>query len=285
MKAKLLKVFLFGLVFAIASGISHGETGTVKGCKNSSKCRNKKCTERSGRKSEAEVERQPETVAEVLEQLGKKLRQLKTYQAQVKYLVIQDPEMLDARTLRMGKMYYAKEDKNSKVRINFETLKQDDGDTEKYRQEFVLDKGWLVKIDYRLEQVDYRQVAPADKAFDAFEFVSRNFPLIGFTKPENLSKEFEIKFCEPKDQDDKGQIGLVLTVRKDSKYHDMYQKVAFWLDKKVFLPIRIRTETKEGDIYDILLLQPITNKKLKNSVFSVETPQHFSKNKTELKSK
>jgi hypothetical protein len=41
----------------------------------------------------------------------------------------------------------------------------------------------------------------------------------------------------------------------------------------------------EGDIYDIQLRDIEVNKKLKNTVFKLETPKHFSNNRECLKKK
>ena len=61
---------------------------------------------------------------EILKQLNKKTLDLKAYTAQVEYKFIQP--LFESEALRKGILYYQKLDKRSKLRINFQTLKQDD---------------------------------------------------------------------------------------------------------------------------------------------------------------
>ncbi len=220
----------------------------------------------------------------VLKKLQTHTTRLKSYQADVKYLVIQDPELLDSRTLRKGRLYYIKEKKRSKLRINFATIKQDDDREQKQRQEFIFDGVWLTTIDYQLENVNLEQLAEENKALDVFEFISRNFPLVGFTKTDQLRKQFEINMIEP-NQDDPNSVNLIhlhLKTKKDSIYKDKYKKVDFWIDKKIFLPTRIAASSTEGDIYDIQFLKPRVNKKIKKSIFKVDSPRNFDINRLPL---
>jgi len=56
---------------------------------------------------------------DILDNMQKQLSNLKTYQAGIEYLFIQDPEMLDSRILQKGMLYYAKDKRGSKIRIDF----------------------------------------------------------------------------------------------------------------------------------------------------------------------
>ena len=82
-----------------------------------------------------------------LDSMQKKTDSIKTFQADVTYLFIQDPDLLDSRRLQTGKLYYRKDDKKSNIRINFETLKIDDEDQEKHKEQIIFDGVWLVKVE------------------------------------------------------------------------------------------------------------------------------------------
>ena len=224
-------------------------------------------------------------VDEILDRLGRQTEKLKTYQAQVSYLFIQDPELLDARTLRTGTLYYARDKNSSRLRLSFQTRRQDDDDEEKYVEEFIFDGVWLTRIDYQLEKVDLFQQAEEDSPLDVFEFVSRYFPLIGFTKTEDLVKNFDISVLDEQQAGLNHLIGLGMKVTEDSAYKDDYKQIDFWIDKTSFLPARMLTISTENDIYDLALLKPENNKILKKCVFTLETPEHFSKNIESLKKK
>jgi outer membrane lipoprotein-sorting protein len=220
---------------------------------------------------------------DILSQLTKQTSNLKSYQAKIEYLFIQDPDLLDSKTLRKGRLYYKKDQAGSKLRVDFNTLKQDDADEEKHIEQFIFDGVWLTKIDYQLEKVDFYQQAEEDKPIDVFEFISHRFPMVGFTKTEHLHKQFEITPIPQKEAKSSDFIGLRLKINKDSIYEDDYKTIDVWIDNESFLPAKLVATSIEGDIYDIQLLDTKVNKKMKNTVFKVETPEHFSKNREPLK--
>jgi len=222
---------------------------------------------------------------DILSRLTEQTGNLKSYQAEIEYLFIQDPELLDSKTLRKGRLYYKKDKAGSKLRVNFNTLKQDDADEEKHVEQFIFDGVWLTRIDYQLEKVDFYQQAEEDEPIDVFEFISHRFPMVGFTKTEHLHKQFEITPIPQKQPKSGNFIGLRLKINKGSIYEDNYKTIDVWIDDKSFLPAILLATSTEGDIYDIKLRDIKVNKKLKNTVFKVETPKHFSKNRESLKKK
>jgi len=219
---------------------------------------------------------------DTLKHLQKQTNRLTSYEAKIEYLVIQEPELLDSRILQKGRLYYQKEKDVSRVRVNFETLKQDDGDEEKDIKQFIFDGVWLTKIDYQLEQADFYQRFPEDKPVDVFEYISHNFPMVGFTKTENLRKDFEVKLID-QPSDPNTPIHLHLKVKKDSPYKDDYTAIDFWIDGRSFLPMLVKAISTQGDIYDIKLVDAKVNKNFKITVFKVAIPKHFSKNRHPLK--
>ena len=224
-------------------------------------------------------------IEKILSHLNQSASQLKTYQAEIQYLFTQDPEFLDSQTLRKGRIYYKLAKSGSKLRVSFDTLKQDDGDQEKYVEDFIFDGIWLTRIDYQLEKVDFYQQAPEGRPIDVFEFISHRFPLVGFTKTKHLRRQFHITLIAQKHAKSNNSRGLSLTPKKDSAYKDDYKSISFWIDNDTFLPAKMTATSTEGDIFDIQLLDIKPNKKIKNAVFKLETPNHFSQNRAPLKQK
>lgn len=219
----------------------------------------------------------------VLTQLSRKTKLLKSYQAQVEYKFIQP--VFETTTLRKGQLHYAKSGKESKLRINFSTLKQDDEKEQKFREEFIFDGVWLAQVNYQTEQVIMRQLAEPNKPVGVFELVGRNLPIVGFAGIEDLRKQFEIKLVDQKGSERDDFIQLHLKVKPDSKYKDQYTSIDFWIDKKLYLPARIVAISTEEDIYQIKLLKPKVNKKLGMKIFDVEIPKGFGKETIPLKKK
>ncbi|MDD5327677.1 MAG: hypothetical protein PHY02_07685 [Phycisphaerae bacterium] len=241
-----------------------------------------------------------DSVDTVLEQLKKQTAELKSYQCRIEYKFIQP--MLESETLRKGVLYYQKSDgklagakpseARSALRINFQTLKQDDEEEQKYTEQYIFDGVWLTHIDYQIKEAKRYQKAEPNEPVDAFELVGENFPIIGFSKAEDLTKEFEIGLVDSthsarsgqasspqvKQQDSEAEnfIHLHLKVKADSIYKNDYTTIDFWVDRKLHLPAKIVAVTTEEDIYEIKFLQPKVNNKVNKKVFELKIPDGFN---------
>ena len=237
-------------------------------------CRAGCCTKSSGLLYEKEVK--PDPVEAVLKQLNQKTKQLKSYQARIEYRFTQP--LFESETLRKGVLYYARFDKKkTALRINFQTLKQDDEKEQKYIEHFIFDGVWLTHIDYQIKTVRCHQLAEPNKPVDAFDLAGKNLPIIGFAKIKDLKKQFDIKLIEPRKDEPKNFIHLYLKVKPGSIYKDDYTHIDFWIDKKLGLPAKIVAVSTEQDIYQIKLLKPKVNKRMDKKVFEFKIPRGFGK--------
>ncbi|UCC22385.1 MAG: outer membrane lipoprotein carrier protein LolA [Planctomycetota bacterium] len=221
------------------------------------------------------------SVDTVLKDLREESAKLKSYEGRIEYLISQP--LFESQSLRKGVLYYQKSDERSKLRINFETLKQDDEEEEKYIQQYIFDGVWLTQIDYQIEQVKRYQQAEVNEPVDAFELARRNFPIIGFSKTEDLKKEFEIKLVEQQGDKAGDFVHLQLKVKPDSVYKDDYTAVDFWIDKKLGLPAKIVATSTEEDIYRIEFLNPKVNESIDKKVFEFKVPKGFGEEIVPLK--
>lgn len=236
-------------------------------------CRANECTKDTH--SKYREKKQACKVEQILKQLKKQTKELNSYHGRIEYLFSQ-PKLFDSKTLKKGDLYYEKSNGKSKLRINFETLKQDDEKEQKYREEYIFDGVWLTQIDYQIKQANRYQLAEPNEPVDAFDLAAKNFPIIGFAKIEDLSKDFEIKLIEEKESEPSQFIRLHLKVKPDSAYKDDYTSFEFWIDKKLNLPAQIVAVTTEQDISQVKLLRPQVNQKLKKGIFDFKIPKGFA---------
>ena len=220
----------------------------------------------------------PDPVDAVLNQLNAKTRALKSYQCLTEYKTIQP--LLESEALRKGTLYYAKFGEKSKLRINFKTLKQDDEKEQKYLEQYIFDGRWLTQINYQIKAVRKYELTEPNKPVDAFDVASNNIPLIGFTKIENLKKQFDITLVDQKKDKTPTFFQLHLTVKPNSTYKDDYSSLDFWIDKKLGLPTKIVAVSTEPehpfeDIYEIRFLKPQINKKIAAKIFDFKIPRGF----------
>lgn len=212
-----------------------------------------------------------DSVESILKDLQKAAVGLKSYRCGIEYLFSQP--ILESKTLRTGTLQYARFGEGSKLRIDFNTLTQDDGPQQKYIECYIFDGQWLTHIDYQIKQVQKRQLAEANEPIDAFELAKRNFPIIGFSKTEDLKKEFDVNLVnEPNDR-----IHLLMKVRPESQYKDDYKTVDVWLDKKLTLPSRLTAVSTQDDIYEISFVAPVANEPVDEKIFEVTIPEGFGK--------
>lgn len=223
------------------------------------------------------------SVEAVLEQLNQKTLELKSYEARIEYLVSQP--LFESKTLRKGVLYYQKCGRKSALRLNFQTLKHDDEKEQKYIEQYVFDGVWLTQIDYQIKEVKRYQQAEPNEPVDVFDLAGENFPVIGFTKIEDLKKQFEIKLIEQQAGSAVDFVGLHLKVKPDSIYKDDYISIDFWIDKKLYLPAKIIAVSTEQDICQIKFLEPKVNKKIDEKVFEIKIPDGFTTETTPLKKK
>lgn len=241
------------------------------------------CTKDRCSQSREKVQACP--VEQILRQLKKETKELNSYHGRIEHLFSQ-PKLFDSKALKKGDLYYEKSGGKSKLRINFKTLKQDDEKEQKYREEYIFDGMWLTQIDYQIKQANRYQLAEPNELVDAFDLASKNFPIIGFTKIEDLNKDFEIKLVEEKESEPSQFIKLHLKVKADSAYKDDYTSFEFWIDRKLNLPAQIVAVSTEEDIIQVKLLKPQVNKKLKKGIFDFKIPKGFAvSQKTQINSK
>ena len=223
------------------------------------------------------------TIETVLKRLREETRQLKSYQAQIEYLVSQP--LFESKTLRKGVFYYQKSEKGSSLRINFQILKQDDEQEQPYVQQYIFDGVWLTQIDHQIKEVKRYQQAEPNKPVDVFELASENFPVIGFGRIDELEKAFEIKLIAEEQAEPSEFIKLLLKVRPDSVYKDDYTSIDFWIDKRLNLPAKISAVSTEEDIYQVRLFDAIVNERIDEKVFDIEIPEGFGEEVIPLKKK
>ena len=252
----------------------------------------------SGQNNEEQKEK-TNPIDSILEKLNKQTQELESYQCQVEYRYVQ-PSVFDTQTLRKGILYYSKQDGKSKLRVNFQTLKQDEDAEKKYNEQYIVVDGselpkksgtnfegiWLVHLDYEFKSAKFIQIAQAadpNKSVNVFDLISKNLPMVGFTKSDQLKEQFDITLPERKTTEPTDIIQVHLKVKPNSVYKDDYVQIDCWIDGKLNLPVRIVAistdpageSLDQKDFYEIKFLNAKTNEKIDKSVFDFQIPKGF----------
>ena len=216
----------------------------------------------------------PNALDKVLQNLEAKATELKSYQVNMDYIFKQP--LLESQQRRTGVLYYARFDKESFLRIDFNTLQQDEEKQQTYQQQYIFDGIWLLEVDHRLQTATRRQVAEPNKPLDAFALASKHLPVLGFSKVEDLRQQFDIELVAEPLAEAAAPQHLHLKVKPDSVYKDDYATLDFWIDRKIGLPMRVEAVTPEEDVYEIKLTDPKVNAPLDRKLFQVDIPRSFS---------
>ena len=230
----------------------------------------------------------------VLERLNKTASELKSYEAEIEYKFSQP--LLQSETLNKGVLYYARSGGTSALRVNFNVRKQDDEKEQKYLEQYIVVDGaklphpsrkfkgvWLVHLDYQIKEVTYYQLAePNDPntSQDLFDLASRNLPVLGFARTEDLKKEFEVELVEAEKGKPTDFAQVHLKVKPNSVYKDDYVSMDFWIDEKLGLPakvVAVKTEPEPpfGDVQEVKFLKPKVNKGVDQTLFELKIPKGF----------
>lgn len=170
-------------------------------------------------------------------------------------------------------MFYLKEAGKSFLRINFTTRKEDTGKEQKIQDEFIFDGIYLTRIDYQVKEVKRYQQAKEGEPVDAFDLIAKNFPILGFSKIEELEKNYNITLEENTGKE--GVVVLSLSPKADLKEKE-YKKISLSMDTSIDLPVKIVAANADGDIYTINFVESKVNQKIDKKVFSYTVPKDFS---------
>lgn len=213
-------------------------------------------------------------VHQVLERIQKAAQGLRSYQCRVDYGVRQP--LLESETWRVGDMAYLRQPGGSRLRVNFETLRQDQDPPRPHLEQFLFDGVWLTQVDHTVKSVTKRQMADPNKPVDAFDLASRDLPILGFTGAEDLGRDFEVQILAPgSEQKTPRVIQLSLKARPESRFHKTYRTITFGVDPELWLPARVEAESAEGDIHLISFSRARVNQRIDEAVFDLKIPREF----------
>ncbi len=213
------------------------------------------------------------TVEQMVQRIQTAGQELTSFQATLAYEVNQ-PEM-ESCQLRKGSIAYQRDPNQSNLRVDFNTLQQDDMPEEICKEIFYFDGIWLNHLNYDVKSLTQRQMTPEDQAADAFELAGQSMPLVGFTDMGELARHFDLSPVELGEQSPR--LGLLLEVKPDSDYSKEYTQLTFEIDPQWWLPTKVVAIAPVGDVHTIIFTDVTHNQPIDPNVFLVKVPLGFDK--------
>jgi outer membrane lipoprotein-sorting protein len=261
----MLETLAAGLILALS--LTAGQSGGAPGTNNSV--------------TGPAAGQEPNSVQMVLDRLKAEAANLKSYECKVDYIFRQP--VFDSAERRKGTLQYARIEDHSYLYIDFTSLQYDQEKEQKHREQYLFDGVWLTFIDHENRNVQRQQIAEPNAPVDAFALVSQRVPIMGFSKIDDLEKQFEIELITPQAPADSSVYQLHMKVKPDSIYKDEYTSMDVQVDKKKALPVKIVAVTTEQDVYEIKLSDPKINENIPKATFEISYPKDYSVETTPLK--
>jgi len=163
----------------------------------------------------------------------------------------------DATTLVGRAWYKPVEDGQGRLRVVFDLKKVGDRQDRQFKQEYLLDKGWLIERDYRRRiQID-RQVLKPGQKMNLLKLGEGPFPLPIGQPREDVLKMFEVSRVAPADGDPPQTVRIRLKPRPQTRFARRFKTIDVWVGMADHFPRRIETvdlretETKTTDLDNI----------------------------------
>ncbi len=211
-------------------------------------------------------------IQQILSNLNGSVSDVVTLEGEVIHVVKQP--LFESKTTRKGKLFYKKNDETPKLRINFETLQQDEDKPQDYREEYLFSGKWLTHINYRVEEVKKIELTDSNEPVDPLELARENFPILGLSEGEEFSEDFVISMKKT-DKKIKELECLELEVKDNNRFSEKYDSIDFWIDKNKWLPSRITAYTTEEEIYELIFNELKVNEEIEKGIFEIDIPDKF----------
>lgn len=229
---------------------------------------------------------------ELLNKIEKACMQLQSYQADMKYDIIQS--LTDSQSIRTGQLYYKVDDKSILARMHFADLTEIDlMDTEslpavtKFNEDYYFDGLWVVRTSQQTKTVQKWEVSKDRQNRDAFRIGHGPFPLPFAIKTGDVTEYFDVKLdAPPQRTKPENAISLTLTPMPGSSYAKEYKLVELWVNKDNFMPIQICYVKQDYEENTVTWTNIKTNEKIENSMFTMpSTPAGWTEEIKKLEEK
>jgi len=203
-------------------------------------------------------------VERTLDRLEKKRREIRDLQADIKWQLYEP--LPDVRRTRIGILRYRAATKKSlaKFLARFDT-RVVDGVRYRQKEWFCFDGQKLREVRERTKTVEDHVVVKPGEKIDPFELGKGPFPLPFGQKKREMINNFDITLAKPNKKEQAEVDLLKLVPKKGTRLWKAYKRVEFLLDRKDYLPSRVISEDRDGNITTVWFSKVKINVGLKDN--------------------
>ncbi|MFI5377906.1 MAG: outer membrane lipoprotein carrier protein LolA [Tepidisphaerales bacterium] len=180
------------------------------------------------------------SVDQILDALHARGQGLKDFAGDVS--IVETDNLNGEQTTLRGKAWYQdRGEGNSRIRIVFDSKKVGDKPEKEYKQEYVLDKGWLIDRDFKRKKEVARQVLKPGQKINLLKLGEGPFPLPVGQPREEVLKQFDVKRIESKKEDPQGTVHVELVPKPGTRFARKFKKLDVYVDTKTNFPRQVNT--------------------------------------------
>jgi outer membrane lipoprotein-sorting protein len=212
--------------------------------------------------SRAEIQIAPDANLDtILDALNARGQNLKDFTADVKLTTVS--ERTGESKAQTGTVVFQElGNGNSRIKVSFDKRQLENGATQQYKQDYLLQDGWLTDRDYSKKLEVRRQVLRPGQKMNMLKLGEGPFPLpIGQDKAD-VKKQFEATKVAPTAEDPKDTVHVKLVPKPGSQFEKRFRQIDVFVDTKTAMPARIDTSEKP----DTARTTELTNIKLNTGV-------------------
>ncbi len=228
-------------------------------------------------------------IVTLLDKIEKACLQLNSYQADMKYDIIQS--LIDSQSVRTGKLYYKVDANSILARIHFEDLTEIDlMDPEsqakpiKFDEDYYFDGLWVVRTNAQTKTVQKWEVAENRQDREAFRLGHGPFPLPFAIKTHDVREYFEVKLNDtPRRTSQENAVCLTLTPKPETSYAKEYKLVELWVSQANYLPTQICYVKQDYEENTVIWSNIEIDSSIKDTIFAMpKTPAGWTEEVTPL---
>ncbi len=186
-------------------------------------------------------------VDQILTRQEKASDAIKDLQADIRHELYQ--VIPDDRQVKLGFIRYraAGKRQNARFMVSFDTLIHEDLKVNQ-KEWFCFDGRWWREIREQTKTaIDHEVVAP-DEKIDSFKLEESPLPLPFGQKKADILKNFNVTLIKPEKSDPADTDHLLLIPKPGGKFVKQYERLEFWIDRKLNLPIRIVAADRHANV-------------------------------------
>jgi hypothetical protein len=221
------------------------------------------------------------TPEELLDRLEAAATDLNSFQANISFR--ETDAVFGGVTIRTGQVIFVSKTEEAGKRFAI-LFKQEikDGALRDYNEHFIFDGEWLVQKNFDNKDFIKRQVVPPGDEFDPLRLGEGPFPLPIGQKKADVVARFEVGSATlPDDEkdylasklEDDGVWGLTLVPRAGTTEAEDFEKITVFYDRATLLPAGIDVVRTGGEREQVLLLSPVRNGGVDESVLDTTVPE------------